>query len=992
MDLEQAQNFIDPSAEVTPVNAPTKPSPSSAFSSRRTRSLPLAAVVCTSLGLSLLIAGGQRFGSTPAFGPLFSPFHGFWRNMPTASELNTARKTVLNGADGPIEIWVDERAVPHVFARSDRDLSFGQGYATARDRLWQMDFQVRSAAGRLSEVLGPKLLDHDTSKRKRGMVWAAERMLQEIQKTTSSRASLEAYAAGVNAYASTLTPATWPLEYKLLGAQPDTWTPLHSAIFAKEMAHDLTGGSDDVRMTNSRRTLGDEAMRALFPYAEGATEPIISKDHVWFLPSQSPLASTPPFNQMPVPSAPLDVAALGRNPNPHPNNGSNNWAVSGSKTASGFPLLADDPHLSLRLPSTWYEVHLQSPNVNVYGASLPGLPSVVVGFNDAVAWGVTNGGNDVLDWYKITFRDSTRKEYAFEGGWRPTQFREEVIRVKGQSDVVLSVPYTHHGPVALEVPLDDGKGNTEVWPLAMRWTAHDPSDEFLAFSQLNKAKSAEDIGNALALYSVPVQNFAFITKTGTIGMHHAGRIPLKWSGQGLYVLDGAQAAHDWAGFIPAAEHPREENPTRGFVSSANQHPVDASYPYALSGVWNATSQARAWRLNELLDNGSALTHEDMLALQDDDLDVVARRVVPKLLVWLDRSNLPAGSQSLLADLEKWDFRHTTQNTVGVFYEKWLTTLQAHTWEGHLNPNSTLFPHLDVFVNTLFEEPEARWFDSPATAAKETRRTRVSLAFQESWLALSSQYGPYGPSWRWGTVRRTEVKHMASLPGFGVAGLETSGTKNTLNAMQKTHGPSWRMVATFDANGPRAWGIYPGGPSGNAASPSYAPMVETWLAAKADELLFPADSKAAEALASAPTKHALKTLVPDGASILSLWRPAWSDVLAQRSWWLVPVLASLVGFVLPGGLFVAALSSGALATLGWGLPVVAELSGAHGALLARMGALLGVASPSAAAALPFAIAFFLAALPSALLGFSFGVLRVWIQGTHSSKTSASTESE
>jgi hypothetical protein len=312
----------------------------------------------------------------------------------------------------------------------------------------------------------------------------------------------------------------------------------------------------------------------------------------------------------------------------------------------------------------------------------------------------------------------------------------------------------------------------------------------------------------------------------------------------------------------------------------------------------------------------------------------------------------------------------------------MTTLQARTWEGRLDANSTLFPHLDVFVEALFAEPESAWFDAPATVEKETRASRVNAAFAETWLAVSSKHGPYGESWAWGKVRGTDVNHMASLPGFGVRGLETSGTRHTINATQKTHGPSWRMVATFDTNGPRAWGVYPGGPSGNPASPSYAPMVEPWMASRAEVLLFPADVAAARALAGAPRQHSVDVLVPEG---VSLWKPAWSDTLAKKRWWLIPALSGLVGLVVPGGLFLAAGASATVASLGWGLPLVSGLAGAHHALIARMGSLLGVSSSTLATGfsfvslVPFLATFLLAALPAALLGLSSGALRLWMTG-------------
>jgi penicillin G amidase len=231
---------------------------------------PFVCAISALVGVTIVVGGSLRLGEVPALGPLLSPFEGFWRNMPHSTHVFESRDVTLKGADGDVTIVKDDRGVPHIFAKSDRDLAWGQGYSTARDRLWQMDFQARSAAGRLAEVLGPKLVGRDATKRNRGMVWAAERMIEEVRKTPESYAELEAYSAGVNAYVQTLTPAHLPIEYKLLGSTPEPWSPLRSALFIKEMAHDLTGGSEDIRMTNTRAALGDSQMAALFPGANAS--------------------------------------------------------------------------------------------------------------------------------------------------------------------------------------------------------------------------------------------------------------------------------------------------------------------------------------------------------------------------------------------------------------------------------------------------------------------------------------------------------------------------------------------------------------------------------------------------------------------------------------------------------------------------------------------------------------------------------------------------
>jgi penicillin amidase len=887
--------------------------------------------------------------------------------MPMEASERDALDVTLQGRDGRVVVSRDARGVPHVFATSNRDAAFGQGWATARDRLWQMDFQTRAAAGRLAEVLGPELVEHDIKKRRRGMVWAAERALAHALKAPESRDALEAYSQGVNAWTSALAPHSIPVEYKIIGGVPDTWTPLHSLLFAKEMAEELSGGSDDIRMTNARRAWGDDLVALLFPDAAGAREPIVSRDHVWPLPSAHPTVASEAPTQMLPPSAPLDTSRLGRDP--EPSNGSNNWIVAGSRTASGMPLLADDPHLGLRVPSIWYEIRMQAPGLDVYGVSLPGLPNVIIGFNRDVAWGVTNGGNDVLDWYRVTFRDSSRREYAHEGGWRSVDRRREIVKVRGAPDVVEEVLYTHHGPVALEVPLGDGP---ESWSLAMRWAAHDPSDEVLAFHELNRSPDAASARAALSRFGSPVQNFVVATRQGSVALHHAGRVPLKWRGQGLFVLDGARADHDWQGWIPFDELPREEDPRRGFVSSANQHPVDGSYPYFVHGVFNATSWARAVRINELLARSEGHTPEQAMAMQTDDLDLLAQRVLPRLLGFLDARALPNEAAPLLSDLAAWDFRHTAQSRGSLFYERWLEAVRQATWGARVQKEQALAPYVDVFAEGLMSNSAPAWFDDPSTAARETPLLLTRSAFLSTWRDMSARLGPFGPSWERGRARGTDVSHLARLPGFGFTGLPTGGAKTTINALQKRHGPSWRMIATFDAEGPRAWGAYPGGPSGEPGSRMYAPFLEGWKRDAYEVLLFPRNAAGVRA-----TRGVARTEAPlPGADArVPLLSERHLDALARLPWWTAAAAAGFVGLVSPGGLALAGMSGALVATAAWGLPMADRLMHAPTDLLVRVGGLMGVSFDAVSSMVPFLLAFLACALPAALLAVAFRAARL-----------------
>ncbi|RMI15177.1 MAG: penicillin acylase family protein, partial [Calditrichaeota bacterium] len=461
------------------------------------------------------------------------------------------------------------------------------------------------------------------------------------------REVVEAYTAGVNAWIEQLDPAEYPVEYKIFNYRPEPWTPLKCALLLKYMAWRLSGYNEELPRSRARAVLGDSVADQLYFRETPLAQPIIPPGTPWnFQPLASP---TPPSSFFtPIPLAELEPvppdAAVG---------GSNNWAVSGAKTASGYPILCNDPHLSFSLPSVWYEIQLASPNVNVYGVSLPGAPAVIIGFNENIAWGVTNTETDVLDWYRIRFRDDRCREYYYDGKWQPTTFRVETIRVRGQEAVIDSIPFTHHGPVvyrATEKPFDE---NIPVG-MALRWTGHDPSRELKSFVLLNRAKNYPDFVEAISYFDCPGQNFAFADREGDIAIHHNGKFPLRWEKQGRYISDGADPAYDWAGWIPREQVPQVKNPPQGFVQSANQKPVDKTYPYYLGGHYAGFERGR--RIHERLAEMERITPEDMMELQRDILNVHARTVLPTLLRILAQADLSLAEVRDYEILRHWDYR------------------------------------------------------------------------------------------------------------------------------------------------------------------------------------------------------------------------------------------------------------------------------------------------------------------------------------------------
>lgn len=437
-------------------------------------------------GTTLLLFWGlsNPLGPAPPLGPLLNPASGFWANSAVGEASN--QKIVLDDTalSDSVKVYYDELRIPHIFASNNRDLYFAQGYITARDRLWQMEFQTHAAAGRLSEIIGERTFEYDRYQRRIGMVYAAERALQGIMEDPESAEVVNAYAAGVNAYIHQLSVAEYPLEYKILNYAPEEWTPLKTALLLKYMTYTLAGNNGDLRMSNTLAYFGDDFIKNVLDTKVNLMQPTIPTSKKWDF---NPLTVQKPDSFF-VPSAVKNVQPF----QPDPLNGSNNWAVSGSKTASGYPILANDPHLNMTLPSIWYAVQLHGPNQNAMGVSLPGAPAIVVGFNENIAWGTTNVGADVWDWYEIQFRDSSLTEYCYDSEWKSTEKRIEEIKIKGQDAFVDTITYTHHGPVTQNFSGEPMRSNIPKYH-AMRWIAYEKSNELKYFFKINRAENLKTI-------------------------------------------------------------------------------------------------------------------------------------------------------------------------------------------------------------------------------------------------------------------------------------------------------------------------------------------------------------------------------------------------------------------------------------------------------------------------------------------------------------------
>jgi penicillin amidase len=595
------------------------------------------------------------------------------------------------------------------------------------------------------------------------------------------------------------------------------------------MSEVLAGGSNELAMTNVLNKFGAKVTNDLFPDYPSREDPIIPAGTKW------------DFKPLPVPQPPAafkaQMLAGMKDREKVEGIGSNNWAVSGSKTASGYPILANDPHLDLTLPSIWYQMQMTAPGVNVYGVTLPGAPCVVVGYNQKVSWGVTNVDADILDWYQLKFKDANRNEYWYNNKWNKVERKIETIKVRGQKPVIDTVLYTHYGPVVYDNANMAKKGRPNV-PVgnALRWIAHDESDEFKTFYLLNRAKNYTDYREALKYYIAPAQNFIFASADNDIAITPNGKLPLKYKDQGKFIMDGSDPANDWHGWIPYEQNPTVKNPPRGFVSSANQSSTDKTYPYYIN--WEFAPYERGKRINDRLGAMSKATVDSMRILQTDDYSIRAQDILPIMLKYLDPSKLDDTQLAALNTLKKWD-KYNKANSMGAsIFNSWWVKFYSFTWRDNFEDKKMVlhYPSIDRTETLLRNEPNSVWFDNKSTPVKETASDVIMASFTAAVNELVKDHGKIGKAWEWGNVKPFEVAHVGKVPGLGSGIFATGGTGSTVNALIDGHGPSWRMVVQL---GPqvKGYGIIPGGQSGNPGSFFYDDMLKTWQAGQLKELLF-----------------------------------------------------------------------------------------------------------------------------------------------------------
>jgi penicillin amidase len=745
----------------------------------------------------------------------------------------------LAGLREPVEVLRDRWGVPHIYAASTQDLAFAQGFVHAQDRFWQMDVWRHAGSGRLSEMFGEATLRTDKFLRTLGWARVVRHELERID--PESATLLEGYAKGVNAYLAERGGRGLSLEHTLLALsnrtyRPEPWEPLHSLTWAKAMAWDLGGDQMDAEIERAQllKLLTRAQIDELYP----------------------------PY----PPDRPTIVAGASAGPGlggggGDPALGSNNWAIAGSRTATGKPILANDPHLGVQMPPIWHEVGLHCTPVGagcpyeVTGFSFPGAPGVVLGHNARIAWAMTNVGPDVMDLYIERINPGNPLQYEVDGRWQDMQVANETIAVAGGPSVELQVRLTRHGPIVSDAysglegfEKASGLELPARWGLALRWTALEPSSTFQAIWRFNRARDWDEFREGARVFDVPSQNLVYADVDGNIGYQMPGKIPIRRSGDGRYPAPGWTDEQEWTGFVPFEELPSMFNPPQGYVVTANNAVVGAGFPHHLGSDWDYGY--RATRIVQMIEEHKGpIGVEDVQRMQSDAMNLHAEALVAALLA------LPMEGERLERArrlLQGWDFQNARDQAAPALFEVfWRRLLHAtfldemplELWPGGGSRGMTV-------VGALLSRPASPWWDNQKTAVAEDRDAILRQAFEEAIEELERRFGADPAGWSWGALHTVTFRNatMGRLPvvgGFFNRGpYPASGGSAAVNATswRSAEGyevvalPSMRMVVDL-ADLSRSRAVLTTGQSGHAGHSHYADMAPLWLEGRTHPMLW-----------------------------------------------------------------------------------------------------------------------------------------------------------
>lgn len=713
----------------------------------------------------------------------------------------------IKGLELPAQVARDHAGVPHVTARSVRDAYFSIGWVHAQDRMWQMEMQRRVGAGRLAEVVGENGLANDRFMRTLGIYRLAQDTFDKLDKPT--REALVAYADGVNAWLRD----HWhrlPPEFAVLGLRPEPWTPADSLVWGRLMSLQLANNwRDEVLKAKLAGRLDPRRLGDLWPsYPEDAPITLAAAT------ADAVLAAVPTWAE--------------------PHLASNVWAVAGSRTASGKPLLANDPHLGFKAPVLWYLMSVDAPGLSLTGATIPGVPFHLIGHNGRIAWGTTTTHADTVDLFieKQVDADS----YQTPQGTQRFARHDEMIRVKGAADETLIVRTTRHGPVISDLTAKDLAKPGQV--VAFRSSALEAEDlTAQAFHKINRAIDWRSFNTALKDFHSPVQNLAYADTAGTIAFATAGRVPLRKSGTGAMPARGWTGEGDWTGWIPAEKMPSQVNPKSGKVVNANNKVTPDRYPYSIASEW--PEGFRAQRIDDLLDAKKSLTVDDMAAIQMDQLSLAAMELKDLLGTPEIKDARAIEAAHLIA---AWDGHSGRDRPEPLIFAAWLEELWRGIFADELGDDFKSFQSVRPYVLANVLTSRRHWCDDINTAEAESCEQQSATALERAVLSLTARYGGTMAEWKWGAAHVAVFEHpvFSHIPLIDtMANVETptDGDDFTISrgtylpgSFRHVHGAGLRVVYDLaDLSNSRF--IIATGQSGNLLSRHYDDLMANWRANK-----------------------------------------------------------------------------------------------------------------------------------------------------------------
>ena len=763
----------------------------------------------------------------------------FTRNLSRKGLPDYGKQLTLPGLVQQVTVYRDSLGIPHIYAENEHDLYMVTGYLLAQDRMWQMDLLRRVTSGRLSEIFGDDFIETDLLLRSLAFKEKSESLLAKGDSTITK--ALQAFSDGVCQYIED-NKGNYPIEFKLLGYEPDPWEPVHSLNLIGYMAWDLKAGWSELLLEELAAKVDSVHFRELLP------DMMVQKSYV-FRDNSKLLADNRLQKLSFLEAMGLDIFS-----------GSNNWAVSGKRSNTGMPLVANDMHLGFGIPGVWYQIHqVIEGELNVEGLLLPGQPLVICGHNDSIAWGMTNTYVDNLDYYEEKINPEDSNQFMFNGEWKNFVIHEEVIRSKSGKVVACNYRTNHRGPV-----VSGFKGITGR-VLTIHWVGSEPSNEMRSVYLANRANNWDDFKNAFSTFKSISQNIVYGDKQGNIGLYCCAGVPIRKRDKIWAVLPGWTEEYDWQGMVPFEELPHEYNPDRGYVSSANNRTIDSTYPYHI-GTWYDIPY-RMDRIREMLDDREIFSVQDFKRIQNDQHSKFSSLFLSVMLPAMEKGTygLTETEETVLAMLQKWDFDLSKESAEALITEYWVYEFLVATYKDEMG-EELFAKFLDISnlpriaMYSLLTHKKSVWLDNNQTDGKEPLYMIAEKSFRNTIDTLVNQFGEDITKWKWGDVHQltlvhpiAQVKILDKVFGLNQGPFPVGGSYHTVSPYKYPyfepraveHGSSHRSIYDL-SNWNNSISVIPTGASGIPSSPYYCNQTRMYVNGEYHPDFFNADEVKAHA--------------------------------------------------------------------------------------------------------------------------------------------------